>query len=120
MLPTLLLLAPGALAAPALGPFSYISERSLFTRGGNQCKTLPTINSECISNIKTYSTFQSQPVKSKNGNSWSCGYGHQCKSSQCKGENLKFPLSQGDAESLLKNDLKVTLKLCSTQACLNG
>ncbi|KXT17921.1 hypothetical protein AC579_5913, partial [Pseudocercospora musae] len=37
---------------------------------------------------------------------------HQCKSSQCKGDNLKFPLSQSDAESPLREDLQVMRKLC--------
>ncbi|KAJ7200568.1 lysozyme-like domain-containing protein [Mycena pura] len=74
--------------------------------------TGPAINQAALDLIKSFEGFRASPYIDPTGNP-TVGYGHLCHEPQCTDVHYPFPLSNANAEALLRSDLK-TAQDCIT------
>ena len=86
------LLAPSALAAPALEARACIG---------------PDVNKATVDLVKSFEGFVASPEPDPVGLP-TVGYGHLCQKKNCAEVKYKFPLSKADGVKLLQDDLVVS------------
>ncbi|KAF7311588.1 hypothetical protein MKEN_01061500 [Mycena kentingensis (nom. inval.)] len=103
-------LGPGSTIAYTSPKYNIVNPSVNCTAINNPAKCVTTVNSATISMMETAEGLVKSPAADPITGAQNVGYGHVCHPTSCSDVPFPFPLTQPNAEALLKSDLVVATR----------